>query len=197
MYPFAHCLLIVCSMDEVRILAVYLQDVQKHLPDQGGQGEYLTINRMAAQLTGGRHVERNADEEKQQPPFDAPLARDERHQQREHESQHDKHGARNECLLNGLVDKVNIASNNSLGDVGQQIEQTLYLGGHPTQALLLEVVLVADFFVEDMNVWLVADMDFLLEQEGFQLAVFTSGSQFEDILAEPVEIEAHTRANKC
>ena len=50
-------------MDEVCILAVYLKDIQKHLPDQGGQGEYLAIDAVAAQLTGGRHIERNTDEQ--------------------------------------------------------------------------------------------------------------------------------------
>ena len=37
-------------MDEVRVLAVYLQDVKNHLPNQHGDGEYLAEDGVTAQL---------------------------------------------------------------------------------------------------------------------------------------------------
>jgi hypothetical protein len=39
-------------MDKVSVLAVYLQDVENHLPHQAGYGEYLAEDGMAAQLLG-------------------------------------------------------------------------------------------------------------------------------------------------
>ena len=161
MYPFAH-LFVVGGMDEVGVLVIYLQEVEHHLPDQHGQRENLAEDGMAAQLSGSGDIERDADEEEQQPPLDAPLAGDEGDEDGQHERQHDEHGAGNERLLDGLVDVVDVARDDGLGYVGQQVEQALDLCRHPAQTLLLEVLLVADLLVEDVDVGLVVDMYLLL-----------------------------------
>ena len=70
------------------------------------------------------------------------------------------------------------------------------MGGHPAQALLLEVVLVGNLLVIDVNIRLVVDIDFLLEQEGFQFTVLASGRETEHVLTEPLIVKAHARAYK-
>ncbi len=87
---------------------------------------------MTAQLFGGRHVERQTDEEEQQPPFQAPNRGQQGDEACQHEGKHDEHGTGYEGLLNGLVDEVDVTRNDGLGNVGQQGDQTLYLSGHPT-----------------------------------------------------------------
>ena len=73
-------------------------------------------------------------------------------------------GTGNECLLDGLVDEINLAMNDGVGDYWQVAEQALNLSGHPAHALPLEIVLIADFFVENMNVWSIFDKYLLLKQ---------------------------------
>ena len=65
-----------CGVDEVRVLTVYLQDVENHLPNQHGQGENLAEDRMAAQLFGGCDVEGDTDGQEQTPPLDIPIERE-------------------------------------------------------------------------------------------------------------------------
>ena len=183
-------------VDEVCIFVVYLQDVGQHLPYQHRQGEQLAEDGVFAQLLGGGDVERQTDEKEQQPPLEAPDTREQGDEARHDEGDDDEHGTGNERLLDGLVDEVDIERHNGLGNVGQQVEEALNLGRHPAQTLFLEVVLVTDFLVVDMNLGLVVDIDFLLEQQGFQLAVLASGREFEDILMEPLVVEAHAAADE-
>ena len=61
------------GVDEICVFAVYLQNVENHLPYQHGDGQNLAEDRVAAQLFRRRHVERQTDEEEQQPPLDAPV----------------------------------------------------------------------------------------------------------------------------
>ena len=65
--------MVVGGVNEVGVLAVNLEDVEHHLPDELGQGEYLAEDGVAAQLLGCRDVERQADEQEQQPPLDIPV----------------------------------------------------------------------------------------------------------------------------
>lgn len=63
-------------VDEVRILMVYLQDIGQHLPYQHRQGEQLAEDGVLAELFGGGDVERQTDEEEQQPPLETPDTRE-------------------------------------------------------------------------------------------------------------------------
>lgn len=49
--------MVVRRVDEVSILAVYLQNIENHLPYQHGDREYLAEDGVAAQLLGRRYVE--------------------------------------------------------------------------------------------------------------------------------------------
>ena len=179
-------------VDKVCILAVYLQNIENHLPYQHGDREYLAEDGVAAQLFGCRYVERQTDEEEQQPPLDAPVQRQYGDKQCQHKGEYNQHRTWYQCLLEGLVKIVDVAIHQCFGNVGQQGEQTLYLGSHPAQTLLLEVVFVGYLLVIYMDVWLVVDMYLLAQQESLQLTVLTSSGQFVDILLEPLETEAHT-----
>jgi len=182
-------------VDEVGILVVYLEDVEHHLPYEHGKGKYLAENGMLAQLFGGGDVKGTADSQEQTPPLDVPEVVEEKgdggHQYGHGQGGDDQHGAWNEGLLDGLVDEVEVEGADGMGNVGQQTEETLNLGGHPAQALLLEVVLVADFLVVDVDVGLIVDIYFLLEQEGFQLTVFTCRAELIDIVLKPLVVETH------
>ena len=70
---FNYTLFIVCRMDEVSILMVYLEDVEYHLPNEFRKGDNFAEDGVATKFLRGRHIERETDEEEQQPPFDAPL----------------------------------------------------------------------------------------------------------------------------
>lgn len=184
-----------CGVDEVGILVVYLEDVEYHLPYEHGEGEYLAEDGMLAQLFGGGDVKGAADSQEQTPPLDVPEVVEEKgdggHQYGHGQGADDQHGARNEGLLDGFVDEVEVEGADGMGNVGQQTEETLNLGGHPAQTLLLEVVLVADFLVVDVDVGFIADIHFLLEQEGFQLTVFTCCAELIDIVLKPLVVETH------
>ena len=65
--------------------------------------------------------------------------------------------------MDDLIYKVDLAMNNSMGNLWQITEQTLNLGSHPTHALTLEIILVTNFFIEDMNIRSVFDKHSLLE----------------------------------
>ena len=119
---------------------------------------------MFAELFGGRYVERQADEEEQQPPLQAPGTRQQGDETRHEERDDDEHGAGNEGLLDGFVDEVDIACEDGLGNIGQQGKQALYLCRHPAKTLTLEIVFVGDFLVEDMDVGFVVNVDFLFEK---------------------------------
>ena len=154
-------------MDEVGVLAVNLEDVEHHLPHELGQGEYLAEDGVAAQLLGRRDVERQADEQEQKPPLDVPREVEDEaengHHERHAEGSHHQHGTWNEGLLEGFVDIVDVAVQNGVREVGQQREETLYLGGHPAQTLLLEVVLVGDLLIIDVDGGLVMDVNSLTQ----------------------------------
>ena len=184
-------LFIVRSMDEVGILAVYFQDVEHHLPYEFGEGENLAKDGVPTQLLRCGKVEGDTGAEEQTPPLDGPDGGDNGHQQRHGEGDDDQHGTGDEGLLDGLVDEVEVHCRDGPGDIRQQVEETLYLGRHPTQALFLEVLLIADLFVEDMDVRLVPDIYLLLEQQGLQLAVLTGCTKLKDVILEPLIVKAH------
>ena len=50
-------LFIVCGMDEVGILVVYLEDVEHHLPNEFGEGDNLAEDGVTTELFGSRHIE--------------------------------------------------------------------------------------------------------------------------------------------
>ena len=56
-------LFVVCGMNEIGILVVYLQDIEHHLPYEFGKGYNFSEDRMTAELLGRRHIERETDEE--------------------------------------------------------------------------------------------------------------------------------------
>ena len=123
------------GVDEVGILVVNLEDVEHHLPYEHGEGEYLAENGMLAQLFGRGDIEGAADGQEQTPPLDVPEVVEEQgygcHQYGHGQGGDDQHGARNESLLDGLVDEVEVKSYNSLRNVRQQAEEALYLCCHP------------------------------------------------------------------
>ena len=118
-------------MEKVCVLMVNLHQVEQHSCNQIGQHKQFSINGVATQLARRGDVKRQADEEEQQPPLEAPDTREQGNEARHDEGDDDEHGARNERLLNGLVDEVDIARDDGLGNVGQQSQQTLYLRCHP------------------------------------------------------------------
>lgn len=183
------------GVDEVGILVINLQYVEHHFPYEYGKGEYLAEDGMLAQLFGRGDIEGTADSQEQTPPLDVPEVVEEKgngdHQYGHGQGGDDQHGARNEGLLDGFVDEVEVEGADGMGNVGQQTEEALNLGGHPAQTLLLEVVLVADFLVEDVDVGFIVNIYFLLEQEGLQLTVFTCRAELIDIVLKPLVVETH------
>ena len=55
-------------------------------------------------------------------------------------------------MLDGLVNEVDVAVYEGTWNLWQLRDKALHLGCHPTFALALEIVLTADFLIEDVDV---------------------------------------------
>ena len=105
-------------------------------------------------------------------------------------------GAGDESLLDGLVDIVDIAREDGFGYIGEHTTEGLHLARHPAEALTLEVVTIAHLLVHDIDVLGIMYIDALLQEQGFQFAVFHGRVELANMVSEPVVAEAHAGADE-
>ena len=98
--------------------------------------------------------------------------------------------------MDGLVYVIDVAGDDGLGYVREHTEKCLHLTGHPTEALALEVVTVANFFVHYIDIFGIANKDALFQEQGFQFAVFNGRVKLVDIFLKPLVVEAHARTDE-
>ena len=103
-------------MDEIGILSVYMQDVLEHPQYEPGNGKYLGKG-TETQLTWQGYEQCDRQGGKEEPPLLTPCWYDKRHEDGDACQKDDEDRTWNQCLLDGLIDKVDVSMYDGIGNL--------------------------------------------------------------------------------
>ena len=109
------------GVDEIGIFAVYLEEVLEHAKHEARDGQHLSKG-SESELAWYSYEQCDSQHSKEYPPFFAPCRHEDGHEDRNAYQEDNENGARNECLLDGLVNEIDLAMNEGIGDFGQIAE---------------------------------------------------------------------------